>query len=147
MKLMSMTDFVLEQNEKLKKDVYTPEHFSSIIICYARFLKQPLKLEMFVCVDDEGNVLEEPEMQLRQISFDEWEDYYDDKEVEQYRKAREKVLFEGFGIRNDIQGVANAEAQVLLHIPFIHRLCVEDLLNISNGNLTLTESAKKQIGL
>lgn len=66
MKLISMTEYVL-QNYNYPK-----------VKNYAEFLKQPLKLEMFVPVDDEGNVL--------------------DESSKEYQKAREKVLFKGYHI-------------------------------------------------
>ena len=58
-----MTDFVLEQNEKIKKEKYGIESYYStmqVSINYANFLKQPLNLGMFVPCDKIGNVLEEP---------------------------------------------------------------------------------------
>jgi hypothetical protein len=48
MKLISMTDFVIQEWEK---DLYTDD-FAKIVKSYADFLKQPLKLEMFVMVKD-----------------------------------------------------------------------------------------------
>jgi len=54
-KLISMVNFVLEQSGIY--NTYESELELKTIRSYANFLKQPLKLEMFVCVDDEGNVL------------------------------------------------------------------------------------------
>ena len=61
---------------------------------YDNFLEQPLKLEMFVPCDEEGNVLEEPKIE---------EEYVDEHTTQifaQYQydldKAKEKVLFEDF---------------------------------------------------
>jgi hypothetical protein len=53
MKLISMTDFVLEQNNF---KVFRNQQ----ILNYANFLKQPLELWMFVPCDENGDVLEEP---------------------------------------------------------------------------------------
>lgn len=75
MKLISMTDFVLSRDNSRSNS----EEALHEITQYANFLKQPLKLEMFVPCDDNGSVLENPICQL---------------ELEQYRKAKEKVLFE-----------------------------------------------------
>ena len=62
--LIPMTDFVLRINE-IEKEI--DQFFDSwrmkqlrIIENYAKFLKQPLKLEMFVPCDDDGNILENP---------------------------------------------------------------------------------------
>ena len=64
MKLISMTDFVLEQKEKLKNSEqgFNIEKYDFIInVCnYAKFLKQPLEQFMFVPCDENGNVLEKP---------------------------------------------------------------------------------------
>ena len=64
---------------------------------YDIFLEQPLKLEMFVPCNENGNVLEEPKRWKDYLqypdSFDgnkEWDELYD------YQQAKEKVLFEGF---------------------------------------------------
>ncbi len=76
MKLVSMIDFILEQSikidgEKSKLIVYDK------IENYANFLKQPLKLEMFVPCDENDNVLHEGVN---------WNKNF-------YKKAKEKVLF------------------------------------------------------
>ena len=75
-----MTDFVLEQSEEAPKDKNLHktnwslefEKYSKLIIRYAEFLKQPLKLEMFIPCDENGNVLEEP----NQSDFDEYSHEY-----------------------------------------------------------------------
>jgi len=87
MKLISMTDFVLQQtkdNNKQRLNKY------SEIVCYAKFLKQPLKLEMFVPCDEDGNVL----TQCKEICACECD------KIKNYRKAKEKVLFEGFELKD-----------------------------------------------
>jgi hypothetical protein len=126
-KLIPMTDFVLECSnesilnltfeESLKKSIkITKEIFE-----YANFLRQPLKLEMFVPCDEDGNVLEEPKNSQYPESLcnfcplekkgaygvdggymagcegskcDSARDNYDEK----YQKAKEKVVFEGFEV-------------------------------------------------
>ena len=94
--LIPMTDFVLEQlNEQNSRTKPMREVFNSLEK-YAKFLKQPLKLEMFVPCDEEGNILEEPK--IENYTQEELEhsvmgcDYLD------YNKAKEKVLFEDFKI-------------------------------------------------
>ena len=77
-----MADFVLEQYEKQTN----PTIFEETVHNYAKFLKQPLKLEMFVPCDDKENVLITP-TEFNPIYWS-----------EQYKKAKEKVLFEGFKI-------------------------------------------------
>ena len=98
--LIPMTDFVLKESETEMKsnELWATQQLKSLkrITNYARFLKQPLKLEMFVPCDDEGIVLEEPKIE---------EEYVDEHTTQifaQYQydldKAKEKVLFEGFKI-------------------------------------------------
>jgi hypothetical protein len=92
MKLISMTDFVLEccQNSKLEEYNQVNETFVNKVIAYANFLKQPLKLEMFVPCDEDGNVL----TQCEEICSCECD------KIKNYRKAKEKVLFEGFELKD-----------------------------------------------
>ena len=95
MKLKPMTDFVLELqgNELMSK-------IGILAINYSNFLKTPLKLEMFVPCDEDGNFLEEPGQ------FQEWlksDHYFNASEsvchqCRIYKKAKEKVIFEGFEI-------------------------------------------------
>ena len=95
--LVPMTDFVIEYAPK-----FNPFGTDEQILCldyirnYAKFLKQPLKLEMFVPCDENGTVLEEPQMRPERNSFDEEDMDYDAQELYDYIKAKEKVLFEGF---------------------------------------------------
>ena len=106
--LIPMTDFVLRINE-IEKEI--DQFFDSwrmkqlrIIENYAKFLKQPLKLEMFVPCDDDGNVLAEPKKPHTFAS--ENSDEYIKKwksEIEIYNKAKEKVLFEGFKLYKDYE--------------------------------------------
>ena len=92
--LIPMTDFV--NNVGNMENYPSHENALSWIYNYATFLKQPLKLEMFVPCDDEGNILEEPQMIERKVAFDEVDYDYNEEEVIVYKKAKEKVLFEGF---------------------------------------------------
>ena len=95
MKLISMTDFVLNlDNEDLN------EQKIQSIFDYANFLKQPLKLEMFVPCDDDGNVLEEPD------SIGVGNDFYYERALGQYEEAKEKVLFEGFEVKKNTVKIA-----------------------------------------
>lgn len=90
MKLISMTDFVIETLEKEVTVDYGASEKIMEVFRYANFLKQPLKLEMFIPCDDDGNVLEEPD------SIGVGNDFYYERAFDQYQKAKEKVLFEGF---------------------------------------------------
>jgi len=143
-----MTDFVLEQlNEQNSRTKPMREVFNSLEK-YAKFLKQPLKLEMFVPCDEDGNVLEEPKI----------EDYFDDgfnlefnqkhfKDVvlKEYYKAKEKVLFEGFEeMKNaavrDCVWIKDTETK--FHIDTRYGTTVEQLIK---SNLKLSQTALNAI--
>lgn len=97
--LIPMSDFVLQIDELRPCDLgqdFSSWNLSKLITIenYAKFIKQPLKLEMFVPCDENGNVLEEPQMRPERNSFDEEDLDYDAQELCDYIKAKEKVLFE-----------------------------------------------------
>lgn len=129
-----MTDFVIERdnndlNEKVIESIFK----------YAQFLKQPLKLEMFVPCDDDGNVLQEPK-----VRFD---GGYDIDEAEIYQQAKEKVLFEGFEYMkkasvSDCVWIKDTETR--FHIDTKYGTTIEHLVK---SKLQLTRSAIKHIGL
>lgn len=94
MKLMSMTDFVLVEQMKLNqaknlKLKHLSSQYLDRIFNYANFLKKPLKLEMFVPCDDNGNILKLLDVC---ICADEC------SLCKKYKQAKEKVLFEGIDL-------------------------------------------------
>ena len=97
MKLISMTDFVLE---KQMSDKTIMNRFTQISN-YANFLKQPLELWMFLPCDEEGNVLEEP----LQEHYTDCNDEQNAKDwlynLEKYQQAKKICLFEGFEYVNE----------------------------------------------
>lgn len=127
MKLISMTDFVLHESFGVGNEIINKEVFYNKCSNYAQFLKQPLKLEMFVPCDDEGNVLKDPGL-------------IPSYELEQYRKAKEKVLFEGFEIIKEGENIIVKHNETNVWLTWTKR-CIEDLIK---HNLTLTENATKQ---
>jgi hypothetical protein len=104
-KLISMTDFVLEQKKIWSGNEFEFEELGKDCVNYANFLKTPLKLEMFIACDDEGNVLEEPEFYYKQENLKHLNGMElliaeeTNKRVSEYKKAKEKVLFEGFDLQ------------------------------------------------
>ena len=115
MKLISMTDFVLECYEK--NDNY--QNIADDCLLYANFLKQPLTLGMFVPCDDDGDVLEIPHPK----PFQGRQKYDDDLEI--YNEAKSKVLFNGFYLdetykREKLQlpYLTNGKISVFLHADF-----------------------------
>jgi hypothetical protein len=90
MKLIPMTDFVLNNKNKYYNDFYREVNY------YANFLKQPLKLEMFVPCNEDGEILNPEYVGGKEVIYDSSvQDAMMDKVLE-YQKAKEKVLFEGF---------------------------------------------------
>lgn len=132
-RLISMTDFVLEQ---VKRKVSVISH----MICiedYANFLKQKLELYMFVpCkfIDGVWVVLEDPPKNVDENNLD-WQ-------IE-YQEAKDRVLFEGFEKDNSFVTHGN-HSSFFYPISCLHEQTIEDLVKY---NLELTQTAKKQIGL
>lgn len=129
---------------------------------YAKFLKQPLTLGMFVPCDDEGNVLEEPKQTYLTCSFFEHQQFFNKQK--KYEKAKEKVLFEGFNILSNEDDIIEIECkdvfinynkeEDLLFLDswngdaiIMNIECLANLINHTASNIKLTESAIKQIGL
>lgn len=124
-----MTDFVLQRRLFITSNDISESDLLAQIFLYAKFLKQPLELWMFVPFDDEGNVLEEPEENDLNGSFLKMQINYD-KEVK-WEIAKERCLFEGF-----------EESKVKDIMKF-----ADNIEDISKFNLQLTETAIKQLGL
>ena len=96
--LIPMTDFV--NNVGNMENYPSHENALSWIYNYANFLRQPLKIEMFVPCDEDGDILDEPEdYELRLTNM--MTEYND--EVYRYKQAKEKVLFEGFESYEDYE--------------------------------------------
>ena len=147
--LIPMTDFV--NNVGNMENYPSHENALSWIYNYATFLKQPLKLEMFVPCDEDGDILEEPEDYEQRLPNMMTE--YND-EIYRYEQAKEKVLFEGFKIYDYKLNVFfylgrkktlsyDKKRKDFITIGFLPET-VEDLIHIQP---ILTESAIKQIGL
>ena len=155
-RLKSMTSFVLQQ------DITDIKQRDSIVK-YANFLKQSLKLEMFVPCDndEEGDILEEPtDYEKRLLNM--MTEYND--EVYTYYQAKAKVLFEGFNLnQKDFSKLESifCLTKECFQITFFTKekgcfmdnlktnktyeiKTIEDLIQFE---LELTESAIKQIGL
>lgn len=104
--LISMTDFVLEQWNLCKNSPdYLLEDFVINIVKYATFLKQPLKLGMFVPCDENDVPLEEPKAENYfnvNIPINEFTEKYEKGLNEfyslqlYYQDAKDRVLFEVF---------------------------------------------------
>lgn len=168
MKLISMTDFVLQHEQKGMQNTDRHLRFEKILK-YAKFIKQPLKLEMFVPCDEEGSYWEFPPTK------EEWEwAHKDSTEAEQsfkqkeyyYQKAKEKVLFQGFesvdtrrkdryqvklknaNVSGSSDTIQNDFAGLYFYNGFNEKSRVETIEDLLKFHpLKLSESAIKQIGL
>lgn len=142
MELKSMTDFVLEQNEKLRKDIH--DNYNKLLIpqcCdrifnYANFLKKQLKLGYFIPCDENDVPLEEPNKEdiewfKNQINGDFSERYI---YVFNWFEAKQRVLFEE---QSDFKLWDNED---------VKNSNIEELLT-DDRKYILTETAKKEIGL
>jgi hypothetical protein len=143
MKLISMTDFLLEQVKVLihGKDPANIKKYDYVLrtTAYARFLKQPLELWMFVPSDEDGSVLEEPKegntanLESLEISFS------------KYQQAKERCLFEGdFTVKKHGENNVVYLNDSSFYTSWNKSKRIEDLMFL---NLKLTPTALKQIGL
>jgi hypothetical protein len=103
-KLISMTDYVINKSHEyftlVNDNEPTYQDYVKVVINYARFLKQPLTLGMFIPCDLDGNVLNEPTPFKKgggKLSEQEFE-----IAIKHYQEAKERVLFEGVEIRDEI---------------------------------------------
>ena len=151
-KLQSMTDFVLKidgivkQHEDQDIDDWSLNCFG-VIENYAKFLKQPLQLGMFVpCVD--GKPIEYYNMEKTGGKFCKV-----GSEIE--KEAKERVLFKGFFYKFNIDKDGKKWEYVKNEFPHVFsidqlkRSTIEGLLTGFKEEylIELTDSAIKQIGL
>lgn len=142
MKLISMTGFVLENT----KQPYVEGTKYKDLVNYAKFLKQPLNLGMFIPCDEDGNIVEP--LKFTPCGTPIWDG------GSKYQKSKRKVLFEGFCINGEDENKITLEFEnTWIEFYKEHEVFMCDnhvLINIedlSNYELQLTESALKQIGL
>ncbi|WP_407498840.1 hypothetical protein [Elizabethkingia anophelis] len=156
-KLIPLSDFVL-------KTVHTPNVNEAIcweqteerlqkIYKYTQFLKQSLALWMFVPCDEDGNVLEQP---CDIMNTDDCRDCA----CREYKRAKSRVLFEGFRIvdfeEHQVDSLKHTSYLQWDDIDLISKkdweeewnfedYTVEFLLTEPTAEITLTETAIKQI--
>ena len=137
MKLISMTDFVLQENKggQQVNSISSQLHQElRRIKKYANFLKQPLKLEMFVPCDEDGNVLED-------ITGQGMIPFYVEK-AHRFLTAKEKVLFEDF----EIYGNGDLYNQfVTFDSDRLEIMNVENLITDFQYSFNLTPNAVERI--
>lgn len=141
MELISMVDFVLQQENKLYEDEtgFINDRLRNIIR-YAKFLKLPLELWMFVPCDENGNIMKNPTFNSElsyamAVSFQ-----------EQYHKAKERCLFVGIDIEIEEKGYVIDDkkgTRLFISDASSFKWDIESL--IEYYNLTLTPTAIKQL--
>ena len=165
MRLVSMTDFVLKQNKILETYVnHLRRPLFEKIVNYATFLKQPLKLEMFVPCDNDEEILKPQYIAGKEVIYNELVEEFIMDKVKEYNEAKAKVLFEGFNLnQKDFSKLESifCLTKECFQITFFTKekgcfmdnlktnktyeiKTIEDLIQY---NLQLTENAVKQIGL
>lgn len=120
---------------------------------YAKFLKKPLTLSMFVPVDEKGNVLEEPNFNPIAVKIHKLEDKVKACE-DAYNKAKSKVLFEDVYYCAELKSIStgvdypNSGSIIAVYPNDNKEFCsmryktIEDLIPL---DLTLTDHAKSLI--
>lgn len=148
-RLVSMVDFVLKLNNKNSGTYVNSEAHQllfdmySKIWKYANFLKQPLKLGMFVPCDENDVPLVEPKNMADSILDGDNGKEWAIKKIE-YQQAKDRVLFEGFEYLEDEEGFYLEHDNVTLFPDEFGNYTIENLIQ---DNLTLTASAIKQLEL
>ena len=155
MKLISTTNFVLEQKEHIKEadklsffEIQNRiNEFYDKVVHHATQMKRSLEKGMFIVCDDGGNVLEEPKESDYNLG-DIHAGYYREDLIK-YQQAKERILFKGF-YSVDENTVSNGEIEIIfgnLITLMIHRnhgsegitkekMFIEDLVDY---NLTITD--------
>ena len=139
--LVSMIDFVLEQDQEFDKGNVGFKELTNNVCNYAKFLKKKLELCMFVPCDKDGYVLEKP-------------NFIDRKEYLEYYQAKERCLFDvecvdiSSGSFNGFQFKGESLKMVEYNINtkrfFYGCNIIEDLIDYE---LVLTETSLKQFTL
>jgi hypothetical protein len=131
-----MCDFVLEQGNPSNTD----SQFTDKVMYYAKFLKQPLELQMFVPCDENNDQITQRHYQY----FDNDDEY--NGYLNQYNQAKERCLFEGFEFQRETNNyyffIYNSRYTFTLNKKA--KSTIEDLIN---KDLQLTPTALEQIVL
>jgi len=121
---------------------------------YANFLKQLLKLWMFVPCDEEGNVLKEPNYYscFLDNSYLTRPQLINYENCVRYQKAKDRVLFEGWSLL-DSEHITNGSYDIDILTWTFYRtnegggVGYEIIDDLTNYQLELTSTAEKEIGL
>jgi hypothetical protein len=142
MKLISMTDFVLGNN----KEPYMEGTKYKDLVNYAKFLKEPLKLEMFVPCYSNGNLIEKPNHdKVPEMDIEQMKQYWDEWNMD-YDRAKENVLFEGFNVRVQSTYHVLSKGDDIIWLSWNNSKTVESLMKMTD-EILLTIAAIKKLGL
>lgn len=150
-KLISTADYVLEKEQIVENGYHRV--FCHKVCNYAKFLKTPLDIGMFVPCDEDGNVLEEPKKYSDFLKYGSF-GLLTGSEVDEnskYHKAKERVIFEGFIFVKALTAFGESEYYrfmyeeiIITNLDFKNKT-VEDL--IEKYSITLTQNAIKKYGI
>ena len=138
-RLISMTDFVLEIDKEWENPSKPfSENKALMKICnYATFLKQPLKLEMFIpCYYRNGfPIAYTKDTLVNSMEL-----------LNEFEEAKERVLFKGFEhyLFRQADHIQHNKSRKCFSFPNYNGVIIEDLISLE---VELTENAIKQIGL
>ena len=95
--LKTLSEVVDKSQEIYNSYLDCTDNILGEIFAYNDFLKQPLKLEFFIPCNDKGEPLEEPVKEnYRDIVTNKFDEYGYAVDLEEYKYAKERVLFKGF---------------------------------------------------
>lgn len=143
MKLVSMTDFVLNQDHLVQTAQKDHGSAYGAIFKYAEFLKQPLELWMFVPCGRDGLPTEEfvADENMDETNFEEVAKSFSELNI--WLTGKHKVLFDGH-----FSEMHNGEYRVWTKHSWMYFSDDTDTLeNVLSHDLTLTPNAIKQLGL
>jgi hypothetical protein len=154
--LKSTTDFVLEVENNFDNSKYNQNYWYEKIVNHAKTLKLKPELWMFVPTDENGNILEEPQMYERKLGFDEVDYEYDETEVKQYQTALSKVWFKGWQYDGKEDGfvyfknnnkllIFDIEKNTIEFIENILTYSIQTIEHLTPYNLEITENFGKNL--
>ncbi|MDV3568145.1 hypothetical protein CMU71_14725 [Elizabethkingia anophelis] len=159
-KLILMTEFVEKYTAPVVSDNQSSEvakllNNLKLISNYNKFLKQPLTLGMFVPVDERGKPYDMQEVEVWK-NHSQYSTHYR-QELEFFEQACERVLFEGFKLLSDYNGMYRLRNTQNVDITFDSYGCyaepfdsipgkrINTIEEITYLELTLTATAIKSI--
>ena len=146
--LIPMTDFVLEQEKRVRESDYSLEDYYrgfTKISNYANFLKKPKKLGYFIACDENDVPLEGSYIYQTNHS----DECYcksceaETKRCSDYQEAQQRVLFEGFEYDKENDWVTYNKT-TRFFVSELQNGTIEDLFNLITCEIKLTNTNKKE---